>query len=57
MIFLVWYFQVAATLPDIENLNKKASQFETTRILDREGNLLYEIVDPNAGASGLYHSK
>ncbi|NMB94929.1 MAG: penicillin-binding protein [Flexilinea flocculi] len=49
MIFLVWYFQVAATLPDIEDLNKKASQFETTRILDREGNLLYEIVDPNAG--------
>ena len=49
MIFLVWYFQVAATLPDIEDLNNKASQFETTRILDRDGNLLYEIVDPNAG--------
>lgn len=48
-IFIIWYFQVAATLPDIDNLNKKASQFETTRILDRDGNLLYEIVDPNAG--------
>ena len=27
----------------------RASQFETTRILDRNGNLLYEILDPSAG--------
>ncbi len=49
VIFLVWYFQVASTLPDVSDLQNKASQFETTRILDRDGNLLYEIVDPNAG--------
>jgi len=26
-----------ATLPDIADLRQRASQFETTRILDREG--------------------
>lgn len=49
LLFLIWYFQVANSLPDVSDLQEKASQFETTRILDREGNLLYEIVDPNAG--------
>ena len=43
------YFIVAATLPSGEDLRNRASQFETTRILDRNGNLLYEIIDPNAG--------
>ena len=43
------YFKVAATLPSIDDLRTHASQFETTRILDRNGNLLYEILDPNAG--------
>jgi len=43
------YFTVAATLPSVDDLKTHASQFETTRILDRNGNLLYEILDPNAG--------
>ncbi len=43
------YFRIAASLPDIEDLRSHAAQFETTRILDRDGNLLYEILDPNAG--------
>jgi penicillin-binding protein 1C len=43
------YFSIASTLPSIEDLRSRASQFETTRILDREGNVLYEILDPNAG--------
>ncbi len=48
--FLVFqYFSIARTLPDISGLSDKASQFETTRILDRNGNTLYEILDPNAG--------
>jgi penicillin-binding protein 1C len=46
---LVQYYSIAATLPDIDDLAGKASQFETTRILDRNGNLLYEILDPTAG--------
>jgi len=43
------YIQIARTLPDVDTLRTRASQFETTRILDRNGNILYEIVDPNAG--------
>jgi penicillin-binding protein 1C len=43
------YFKIAATLPDVSTLKQRASQFETTRILDRNGNVLYEIIDPNAG--------
>ncbi|MCL4559363.1 MAG: transglycosylase domain-containing protein [Chloroflexi bacterium] len=43
------YYTIAATLPNVSDLRQKASQFETTRILDRNGNVLYEILDPNAG--------
>ncbi len=43
------YYSIARTLPSVEDLKNRASQFETTRILDRNGNLLYEILDPNAG--------
>lgn len=43
------YFDIARTLPAVDELQNRASQFETTRILDRNGNILYEIVDPNAG--------
>jgi penicillin-binding protein 1C len=43
------YNRIAATLPAVEDLREQASKFETTRILDREGNVLYELLDPNAG--------
>ena len=43
------YTQIASQLPDIGDLRQKAAQFETTRILDRNGDILYEILDPNAG--------
>jgi penicillin-binding protein 1C len=43
------YFRIRNTLPDVAQLRQKASQFETTRILDRNGNELYEIIDPQAG--------
>jgi membrane peptidoglycan carboxypeptidase len=46
---MVQYYSIAATLPDVEDLQGRSSQFETTRILDRNGDLLYEIIDPNAG--------
>ncbi|MEW5868939.1 MAG: transglycosylase domain-containing protein [Chloroflexota bacterium] len=48
-IIFVQYYRIAATLPSIQDLRQRASQFETTRILDRDGNVLYEILDPNAG--------
>lgn len=43
------YYRIASSLPSIDDLRSHASQFETTRILDRDGNVLYEIIDPNAG--------
>ena len=43
------YNIIASTLPDVDELQTHASQFETTRILDSDGRLLYEILDPNAG--------
>jgi penicillin-binding protein 1C len=43
------YFEIASTLPSVEDLKSRASQFETTRIYDRNGDLLYEILDPNQG--------
>lgn len=48
-VLLFQYYRIAATLPPVDDLRQKASQFETTRILDRNGNVLYEILDPTAG--------
>jgi membrane peptidoglycan carboxypeptidase len=48
--FLVYqYFTIAATLPSIEDIRQKASQFETARFYDRNGQVIYEMIDPNAG--------
>ena len=43
------YYSIASTLPSVSDLQQRASQFETTRILDRNGDVLYEILDPQAG--------
>jgi 1A family penicillin-binding protein len=43
------YYKIASALPSVSDLQQRASHFETTRILDRNGDLLYEIIDPNAG--------
>ena len=43
------YFAIAQELPPVDQLRDRAAQFETTRIFDRNGNVLYEILDPNAG--------
>lgn len=48
-IVLYEYYNIAATLPSVADLQKRASTFETTRIFDRNGGLLYEILDPSAG--------
>ena len=48
--FLIFqYFRVSATLPSVDELRSRTSQFETTTIYDRNGGKLYEIVDPTAG--------
>lgn len=48
-IAIFYYNRIAATLPEVQDLREQAAQFETTRILDRNGNILYELLDPNAG--------
>jgi penicillin-binding protein 1C len=48
--FAIYYYnRIAATLPDVDDLREQAAKFETTRILDREGRVLYELLDPSAG--------
>jgi len=43
------YYAIARTLPSVDDLRQRSAKFETTRILDRKGSPLYEILDPNAG--------
>ncbi|MGC1375514.1 MAG: transglycosylase domain-containing protein [Anaerolineales bacterium] len=49
IIAVIGYYSIASTLPSVDDLRQRSSQFETTRILDRNGGPLYEILDPNAG--------
>ena len=46
---IIQYYRIAQTLPDVNTLKQHALTFETTRILDRNGNTLYEIMDPTGG--------
>jgi len=48
-VLVYQYSVIASTLPDVGELKDNTSQFQTTRILDRNGQVLYEILDPNAG--------
>ena len=49
VFFVYQYFTIASTLPSVEDIRNYASQFETTRFYDRNGQVLYEMIDPNAG--------
>jgi penicillin-binding protein 1C len=46
---LIGYAAIVSDLPRANELKAEASTFQSTRILDREGNLLTETFDPNAG--------
>ena len=46
---VITYFWIASQLPPAEALRARSLQFATTKILDREGNLLWEIIDPTGG--------
>jgi 1A family penicillin-binding protein len=43
------YLWIASQLPPAEELQFRSPKFATTQILDREGNLLWEIIDPTGG--------
>ena len=46
---LVGYYYVATQLPPPEQLQQRSFTFASTQIYDREGHLLWELMDPNAG--------
>ena len=46
---LIGYATMARDLPSPTELRQRASTFQTTRIYDREGNLLNEAFDPDMG--------
>jgi 1A family penicillin-binding protein len=46
---VVTYFWFASDLPPAEELRSRTFQFATSQILDRDGNLLWEIIDPTGG--------
>lgn len=45
----IGYIWVAGDLPPVSELRNRTSTFETARIFDRNGNLLYALADPNTG--------
>ncbi|MCS7259433.1 MAG: penicillin-binding protein 1C [Anaerolineae bacterium] len=46
---LVGYFYIAAQLPPPEELERRAFRFASSQIYDREGGLLWELIDPYGG--------
>jgi len=46
---VIGYIVVAAQLPSPEELRMREPKFASSQILDHDGHLLYEIVDPNTG--------
>ncbi len=48
-ISVFMYFTIASQLPPAQELQGRSFRFATTKILDRNGNLLWEIIDPTGG--------
>ncbi|UCC87737.1 MAG: penicillin-binding protein 1C [Anaerolineales bacterium] len=46
---VIGYFAIAAELPPPEELQTQAFTFASSAIYDRNGNLLWELIDPSAG--------
>ena len=46
---VVGYVAIASQLPSPEELRTRQTAFVSSKILDREGNLLYEVTDPQGG--------
>lgn len=46
---LAYYVSVARSLPDAGDLSERAERAQTTRILDRNGRLVAELLDPSYG--------
>ena len=48
-IALLGYVQIARNLPSPEELRARSATFLSTKIYDRNGDLLYEVFDPHGG--------
>jgi 1A family penicillin-binding protein len=46
---VVAYVYIASQLPSPSELTARSAHFVSSKILDREGNLLYEVTDPQGG--------
>ena len=46
---IIGYVALASQLPPVEELRERQLDFASSRIYDRNGNLLYEITDPTTG--------
>ena len=46
---VVGYVYIASQLPPPEELQTRQTAFVSSKIYDREGNLLYEVIDPQGG--------
>lgn len=49
VVVAVGYIYLAAQLPPVEELRARQLNFASSRIYDRSGGLLYEMMDPEAG--------
>jgi len=49
VVFLVGYVYIAIRLPAPEELSSRVAAFVSTKIYDRNGVVLYEMVDPDGG--------
>lgn len=47
---VIGYTAIARDLPDVAELERQVSDFETALIFDREGNQLYSLSDPSMGS-------
>ncbi len=49
------YFYLASQLPPVEELRTRQLDFASSRIYDRDGHLLYEVMDPSTGRRTYVH--
>ncbi len=55
IVLIGGYFYIASQLPPVETLREKQLDFASSRIYDRNGDLLYEMMDPGAGRRTYVH--
>ncbi|HDQ34950.1 MAG TPA: hypothetical protein ENN14_01375, partial [Chloroflexi bacterium] len=52
---MIGYIYIASELPPVEELRSRQLTFASSRIYDRDGRLLYEMIDPTGGRRTYVH--